>query len=162
MTIRIWKIIEESQLVFQGSGHSLDCVKLLDEQHFISGGDDGSICLWGLQKKKPLYTVFKAHGFGDSVPNWITSIAPLVNTDIFASGSQDGHIRLWKVSENYKKITPLSSVAVPGFVNSLEFNQKGDTLVAAVGQEHRLGRWWRRKEAKNQVVVIRLDQKVVK
>lgn len=87
MTIRIWKIIEESQLVFQSSGQSIDCIKLLDEQHFISGGDNGSICLWGLQKKKPLYTVYRAHGVGESAANWITSLAPLVNTDVFASGN---------------------------------------------------------------------------
>lgn len=40
-TIRLWKIPEESQLVFQGSGQSIDCVKFLDEQHFVSGGEDG-------------------------------------------------------------------------------------------------------------------------
>lgn len=40
-TIRLWKISEESQLVFQGSGQSIDCVKFLDEQHFISAGEDG-------------------------------------------------------------------------------------------------------------------------
>lgn len=40
-TVRIWKIVEESQLVFQGAGYSIDCVKFLDEQHFISGTDDG-------------------------------------------------------------------------------------------------------------------------
>ena len=40
-TVRLWKIPEESQLVFQGSGLSIDCVKFLDEQHFISGGEDG-------------------------------------------------------------------------------------------------------------------------
>lgn len=40
-TIRLWKIAEESQLVFQGTGQSIDCVKFLDEQHFISAGEDG-------------------------------------------------------------------------------------------------------------------------
>lgn len=54
-SVRIWKIIEESQLVFNapsvssggasGSGStatgSVDSVKLLDEEHFVTGGDDG-------------------------------------------------------------------------------------------------------------------------
>jgi ribosomal RNA-processing protein 9 len=31
-------------------------------------------------------------------------------------------------------------------------------LAAAVGQEHRLGRWYRVKEAKNQVTVIQLKR----
>lgn len=40
-SIRIWKIVEESQLLFQLRGPSIDCVKYIDEQHFISGADDG-------------------------------------------------------------------------------------------------------------------------
>lgn len=40
-SIRIWKIVEESQLLFNANGPSIDCVKYLDEQHFISGADDG-------------------------------------------------------------------------------------------------------------------------
>jgi len=33
----------------------------------------------------------------------------------------------------------------------------GDHIVAAVGQEHRLGRWWRIKEARNSIVIIPLN-----
>jgi ribosomal RNA-processing protein 9 len=41
-TVRLWKIPEESQLVFQGTtGQSIDIVKFLDEQHFVSAGEDG-------------------------------------------------------------------------------------------------------------------------
>lgn len=39
-TLRIWKIAEESQLIFNGNG-SIDCVKLISEDNFISGGDTG-------------------------------------------------------------------------------------------------------------------------
>ena len=35
----------------------------------------------------------------------------------------------------------------------------GDHIIAAVGQEHRLGRWWRIKEARNSIVVIPLNHK---
>ena len=45
-TLRIWKIVEESQLVFQASnGISIDCVQFLDEQHFVSGADDGLVLI---------------------------------------------------------------------------------------------------------------------
>ena len=40
-SIRIWKIVEESQLLFYAHGPSIDCVRYLDEQHFVSGADDG-------------------------------------------------------------------------------------------------------------------------
>lgn len=40
----------------------------------------------------------------------------------------------------------------------MEFTNDGLHLVAAVGQEHRFGRWWRIKQAKNSVVIIPLKQ----
>lgn len=42
-TVRIWKIVEESQLVFHGSNQSIDCVKFIDEQHFVTGDDNGFV-----------------------------------------------------------------------------------------------------------------------
>lgn len=51
---------------------------------------------------------------------------------------------------------PLLKIPVDGFINSLVFNSDGTKLYAAVGQEHRWGRWWRLTEAKNHIVVIDL------
>jgi len=34
--------------------------------------------------------------------------------------------------------------------------RSGNFLVAAVGQEHRLGRWWRNKEARNSIQIVSL------
>jgi ribosomal RNA-processing protein 9 len=155
-SVRIWKIVEESQLVFQGNGQSVDCVKFLDEHHFVSGSDDGSVSLWGLLKKKPLVTISNSHGVDGAESNWITSVATFINTDLFATGSKDGQIRLWKCSPDFKKIVPLFSIPVTGFINSLQFTPNGNSLVVGVGQEHRLGRWWRIKEAKNQILIIPL------
>lgn len=45
-----------------------------------------------------------------------------------------------------------------GFVNSLAFAPDGNTLVAGVGQEHKLGRWWRQPQAKNGVLIVKLRQ----
>ncbi len=41
-----------------------------------------------------------------------------------------------------------------GFVNDLAFTHGGEHLVAAVGQEHRFGRWWRERKCRNRVAVI--------
>ena len=35
-SVRVWKIVEESQLVFGGHRASIDCVKLINEEHFVS------------------------------------------------------------------------------------------------------------------------------
>lgn len=87
-TVRIWKIVEESQLIFNGHSGSIDIVKLINEENFFSGGDDGSLCVWGCLKKKPLCCISEAHGKDENngQPNWISSIATLLNTDLVASG----------------------------------------------------------------------------
>lgn len=72
------------------------------------------------------------------------------------SGSCDGSIKIWKLGDNYREITLLFEVAIPGFVNSLTFTNDGTKLIAAIGQEHRLGRWWRIKDAKNSIVIVPL------
>uniref|UniRef100_H2YCW4 Uncharacterized protein n=1 Tax=Ciona savignyi TaxID=51511 RepID=H2YCW4_CIOSA len=153
-TIRIWKIVEESQLVFHGHTGSIDCVKFINEEQMISGSDDGSIALWGMMKKRPLVLIKNAHTLKDSSREvWITSVASLRNSDLVATGSSDGFIRLWKCGD--KSLSPLFEIAVDGFVNDLAF-VNNSTLVAAVGQEHKLGRWWRLKDSKNVAMIIPL------
>lgn len=158
-SVRIWKIVEESQLIFNGPVGSLDEVKLLDEEHFVSGSDNGSLCVWSVLKKKPLCTITEAHGVDNEVPRWITSLATLLNSDVFASGSYDNSIRLWKVCDAYRNIVPLFSIEVKGFINSMQFTTDGKMLYAAVGQEHKSGRWFKIGEAKNGLLVVNFKHK---
>ncbi|OWK02694.1 hypothetical protein Celaphus_00010488 [Cervus elaphus hippelaphus] len=138
-TVRVWKIPEESQLVFYGHQGSIDSIQLINEEHMVSGADDGSVALWGLSKKRPLALQREAHGLrgepGLEQPFWVSAVAALLNTDLVATGSHNNSV---------------------GFINSLKFSSAGDFLVAGVGQEHRLGRWWRIKEARNSVCIIPL------
>ncbi|XP_065498356.1 U3 small nucleolar RNA-interacting protein 2 isoform X2 [Caloenas nicobarica] len=142
-TVRLWKIPEESQLVF--SGHH-------------------SVALWGLTKKKPLALARQAHGMQDAQglqqPYWISAVAALRNSDLVATGSHSAIVKLWKCGEGFRKLEPLWDIPLVGFVNSLKFSAAGDFLVAGLGQEHRLGRWWRIKEAKNSICIIPLKQRV--
>lgn len=50
----------------------------------------------------------------------------------------------------------VNSVPLEGFVNGLAVSSTGKFLVAAVGQEHRLGRWEHQKNARNEVCVVPL------
>ena len=91
-------------------------------------------------------------------------MAAIPHSDLFASGSNDGSIRLWKLSPTKKSFSPLLSIPMIGFINALQFTEINDTerkktvyLVAGIGQEHRLGRWERIKEAKNCVKIIKLE-----
>lgn len=160
-TVRLWKIAEETQLIFQESkGESIEIVKYVDEQHFVSGTMNGSISLWSAQKKRPLFTKNQAHGCDSltNTSNWISSIAAHPFSDLFATGSCDGFIRLWKITKD--KFEEIHKISLNGFVNSLQFINEGNCLVVGLGQEHRLGRWWRIKDCKNSIVIIPFKLKV--
>ncbi|CAG7850428.1 Uncharacterized WD repeat-containing protein C2E1P5.05 [Serendipita indica DSM 11827] len=112
---------------------SIDCVAMVDESTFLSGGDSGTISLWSTNKKKPIFKQHLAHGLtehesethGAAVhPRWITSLAALPYSDIFASGSWDGHIRLWQLDPKLKSFSALATtIPVCGVVNSLQVVQ---------------------------------------
>lgn len=74
------------------------------------------------------------------------------------TGSRDGTIKLWQCGDSFRSLNLLFEVQLTGFINALCFTPDGTELVAAVGQEHRLGRWWRIPEAKNSIVIIPLVQ----
>ncbi|RDB28119.1 putative WD repeat-containing protein C2E1P5.05 [Hypsizygus marmoreus] len=172
-TVRYWKIVEETQLVFRGGGRSrvrevlegglrgdeegddmddelddgfrdrpkgkettkkfiegsLECVAMIDETTFVSGGDSGSICLWTTLKKKPIFTQPLSHGFNEApsetegvirTPRWITALASLQYSDVFVSGSWEGDIRIWKLDSKLKSFALVGTVPAPGVVNSLQ------------------------------------------
>lgn len=111
---------------------SIDCVAMIDETTFVSGGDSGSICLWSTQKKKPVFTQALAHGLDVSQadaedveivrkPRWVTAVGALRYSDLFASGSWDGEIRLWKLDAKLRSFALIGTVSAPGVVNSLQF-----------------------------------------
>ncbi|KZV62150.1 WD40 repeat-like protein [Peniophora sp. CONT] len=173
---------------------TLDRIAMIDEQTFLTGGDSGSICLWNMQKKKPVFTQAIAHGLHETQsesegllksPRWITALATLRYSDLFASGSWEGDIRIWKLDAKLKSFSLVSTIHAAGVINSLQLisTPKGweDSaqwsqrkppdaqprkksapptvlVVAGVGQETRLGRWITVKGdgARNQTLVFAL------
>ncbi|KAG7280600.1 hypothetical protein CRUP_028326, partial [Coryphaenoides rupestris] len=112
---------------------SIDCIQLINEEHMITGSDDGSVSVWSVNKKKPLSTVKVAHGsFGDAgleQPHWVASVAALRNSDTVASGcSEEEGLTTGTLNRGRSERT--------GFINALEFSTSGKFLVAGVGQEH--------------------------
>jgi len=152
-TCRLWKIREESQLVFRGGSRSkaqalleggdlvdtptknevqegsIDCVAMIDDHHFVSGSDSGTLSLWSVAKKKPLFSVHSAHGWHEHehateglqrMPRYITSVACLPYGDVFVSGSWDGVVRVWGLDEGLRSFRLLFELPAPGVVNSLQ------------------------------------------
>lgn len=147
-------MVEETQLVFRGGGTSekrrfrnsttgdsasteiksysegsIDRVVMIDEETFCTASDNGSISLWNVQKKKPIYTVSVAHGLEpaltpeeasadadpsrkvpDPQPRWITALAGVPFSDLLLSGSWDGEIRVWKVSADKKRLEAMGCI----------------------------------------------------
>ncbi|KAJ1883191.1 pre-rRNA processing protein [Coemansia sp. RSA 1722] len=100
-------------------------------------------------------------------PHWITALAAVPLTDLFFSASSDGFIRMWRMrSGKSHGFDLVNSIPVQGFVNGLsvrELAPNGDilatkkdvVLAAAIGQEHRLGRWEKVK-ARNVIKIFHL------
>ena len=207
-TARLWKVVEETQLVFRGGGAekkskhthnsgprvqegSIDRVAMIDEEMFVTGADNGSLSLWVIHKKKPLFTLPLCHGVEAPLkpeeasaevhpdasivpqpqPRWITALATIPYSDVILSGSWDGCVRAWRVSDDKKRIEAVGVVggsgivaevnghvngdgkvdaeqsSIRGYVNDISVFERGDRgkdgvcVVVAVGKEHRMGRW---------------------
>jgi len=135
---------------------SIDCVAMLTEEKWISGSQNGGLQLWVSLKRKPKVVVHNAHG-----GNWISSVAAYPYSDVIASGSCDGYIRLWKIDKETSQISPIKSIPMEGWINSLQFSKKRNYLIVGVGQEHRLGRWTKFNKVKNGIRIIPLPKIVI-
>lgn len=184
-TMHLFKVPEETQLIFRAPASSLECCCFISNQEFLSGSDDGRIEHWNILRKKPVHIMKNAHG-SMSVQNvglanvglsnghienvsqgpehlfpsavcWISSVAVCRSSDLAASGAGNGLVRLWAIEPEMKGLSPLFELPVVGFVNSLAFAKSGRFLVAGIGQEPRLGRWGRIREARNGVFVHSLE-----
>ena len=85
-------------------------------------------------------------------------MASIVNADIFATGSNSGEVKIWKLHKEGKparcaSFKVIRTIKVDGFVNALSFSADGANLGVGVGKEHRLGRWWCDKSVKNSVFI---------
>jgi len=115
---------------------SLDCVAALPPNSFVTGSDSGTISLWSVHKKKAMFTIQTAHGVDEPppleevtsesdprvieelkkddyrkpVPRAITALAAVPGTDIVLSGSWDGWIRVWKLSDDKRSLLPFGTV----------------------------------------------------
>ncbi len=193
-TARLWKIIDETQLVFQSkpskgalySEGSMDCVAMLDEQHFVTGSDNGNVSLWSLQKKKPLFTLPMAHGCDDALPldlhtaeqnggdlssppvqaRWVTSLVALAYSNLFFSASWNAGISVWEVHKDMKSFQQIARIPIAkGVVNSMcvveEGNpaQQGVALMVGIGRETRLGRWSVFRDGRSTAELVKINIK---
>ncbi|KAJ2337124.1 pre-rRNA processing protein [Coemansia sp. RSA 2681] len=126
---------------------SVDAVAMIDEETYVTGGDSGALCLWSVQKKKPVFVHHVAHGVqptaaagaedGDGAEDgssaaarlptrsrWITALAAVPFTDLFFSASSDGLVRLWRLRPGkVPGFDLINAIPVAGFVNGLSVRE---------------------------------------
>ncbi|KAL8874681.1 MAG: hypothetical protein Q9174_000021 [Haloplaca sp. 1 TL-2023] len=132
---------------------SIDRVAMVDEETFITGSDNGDISLWSMHKKKPVFTVALAHGldppltqeeasaemvpndniWGEPQPRWITALAAVPYSDLVLSGSWDGRVRVWRVSEDKKRI---EAMGILGKESDVGHAENGDAT-SGITTSHR-------------------------
>ncbi|AEO62737.1 rRNA processing protein RRP9 [Thermothielavioides terrestris NRRL 8126] len=140
--------VDPASAAHQGS---MDRVSMIDDDMFVTGSDNGDLALWSLQRKKPLHTVPRAHGIepplkpseasADEVPDpkiipapqprGITALRTIPYSDVILTGSWDGCIRVWRLSEDKKKIEP---VGVLGGSSSTSTMPNGTHVQVGQGQ----------------------------
>jgi ribosomal RNA-processing protein 9 len=158
---RLWKVGERSQLVYKTQGTSIESCRFISNSQWVTGNQEGCICLWSTTKKKPIsfYKLKNDHseqkGTGSIQENstgWVSSLATGNDTDLIAIGSGDGIIRFIDHCQG-SSLSLIGSFPIRGFVNGLRLSKSGRFFVAGVGQEPRLGRWSIDNAARNEVVI---------
>lgn len=130
------KFLGDSSTKDQYHTGCLDCVAALPPQNFVTGSDSGSISLWSIHRKKAVFTLHTAHGVEGPppleevtseadpkviealkkddrrrpIPRPITALAALPGTDVVLSGSSDGWIRVWKLSDDKRSLISLGTI----------------------------------------------------
>lgn len=95
-TIRIWKMGDATQLVFQPPADklesqcvvgSIECVVVIMQDVFVVGADSGALSIYNSNKKMPLFTVQLAHSVDKlGLPYRISALAAVLSSDIVVSG----------------------------------------------------------------------------
>ncbi|KAK4147248.1 WD40-repeat-containing domain protein [Dichotomopilus funicola] len=112
---------------------SMDRVAMLDDEIFVTGSDNGDLALWSIQRKKALHVVPRAHGIEPPLrpsqssadetpdpsvvpapqPRGITALRTIPYSDVILSGSWDGCVRVWRLSEDKRKIEVVGVLGGP-------------------------------------------------
>lgn len=119
---------------------SMDCVAALPPANFVTGTDSGAITLWNVHRKKAVFTIQTAHGVDEPppleevtsemdpivierlkrndgrqpMPRGITALAAVPGTDVVLSGSWDGRVRVWKLSDDKRSLISLGAIGEAG------------------------------------------------
>jgi WD40 repeat protein len=105
----------------------------------VTGGLDGNLMIWDPENGENLQTIKSAHS--ESIEEVVAGADGL-----FASGSQDRNIRLWRMN---RRVEPDGILFLGLMVSDLAISPKGDLLAAAL-----------RESSKNELVLWDLKSRI--
>ena len=89
----------------------------------------------------------------------LKALGVCINSDVFASGSTNSQVKLWRVNADRTKVDLLHTLPLDGgIVTSINWAPDRSGLVLTVGQEHRTGRWTVDKRSRGGVMCIKFGK----
>jgi WD40 repeat protein len=90
--LRVWDLDVGKEINLGMQGQNVEAAAfLLDREHVVASGTDGSVVFWDLQKNSPFASTLQRHRTGSQ----IFGLAVSRDGRFVASGGDDGFIRLW-------------------------------------------------------------------
>eukprot|EP00760_Papus_ankaliazontas_P007605 PhM_4_TR13393/c0_g1_i1/m.7091/K14793/RRP9; ribosomal RNA-processing protein 9 len=157
---RYFKTDSGKHNVYSAQKDSIECLAMIKDDTYVVGTSNGTLSAYTTGKSSALCSREFAHSYGfigdgtgleqfappapAETPtnfngNAIWAMCSVPQTNVVVTGSCDGYIRFWRVSDG--AVTEVGYETVPGVVTGLAVSKDGTTLVACVSREPRLGRW---------------------
>jgi ribosomal RNA-processing protein 9 len=68
----LWKLSDETQLLFKSAGQTVDCVHTINDKSFVTSCDNSTIEVWSIAKKTPVFSLPQVHN-----SSWICSMVSI-------------------------------------------------------------------------------------
>ncbi|KNH08276.1 hypothetical protein XU18_1177 [Perkinsela sp. CCAP 1560/4] len=178
---RYYKVSQGKHNAYDPASTYIECVCFLSDNIFVCGTAQGELVVYDINKSKPMQTHNLSHSFGFvgdgagfeqvssrsviDVPNawngnpiWSICSFSISSSDenlMFATGSCDGFIRIWRVLDG--EIVQVGHAPIEGIVTSLSFSPSLKMLVGSVAKEPRNGRWNTWTTTSNRIVLLHMS-----
>merc|ERR1719230_2443018 len=90
--------------------------------------------------------------------SWVSALGAVRQCNAAFSGATDGSLQAWQLTraketdKELRFVPAAEPVKVPGSINGITVGKS--VVVCAVGKEHRLGRWFVNRGAKNGLLTV--------
>ncbi|MGB8910161.1 MAG: WD40 repeat domain-containing protein [Candidatus Cybelea sp.] len=130
-TVSMYDLASETKLSLRAQDSVATLALASSSDQFVTAGDKNGIAdlvLWHVPRRT-------VSGFLSAHSKPVSVIAPAPRSMLFATGSQDGRVDLWRGGTAIRRVTTLPFASDGAWVDQLHFDSSGKWL-AAVGGRH--------------------------